>query len=180
MRNLIKKITPALLSLVFVLALLITAQPVSAQLVNQEPGPGTTDGPGGLTNPAIGTLGQNTGGQATSGGLFVRYFITLWSAFITVGGLAVILMFLWGALDWITAGGESSKVATARQKIINAIIGLIILVASFVIINFMGFLFFGDNFNILSPAIPDPADITNTTGGTKQPGNPGSIQDLFR
>lgn len=136
------------------------APTVSAQL-------GQAPDTGGLTNPAIGNLGQNTGNQASSGSLFVGYFINLWQAFMTVGALAVIIMFIWGAFDWITAG-EASKVAAARQKIVNAIIGLILLVASFVIINFIGFLFFGDNFNILSPQISDPNNLVQQQGGNKQ------------
>lgn len=111
---------------------------------------------GGLTNPVLeGSLGSNPD-QAQSGATFLSYFITLWRALITVGALAVILMFLWGAIEWITAGGDSGKVSKARDKITQAIIGMILLVGSFVIIGFIGQVFFGDNFDLLNLTLPTP------------------------
>lgn len=105
-----------------------------------------------ITNPAIGTeLGGNRAG-AESGQTFTMYFVQLWQAFITVGGIAVLLYFIWGAIDWITAGGDSGKIEKARNKITQAIIGMVILVGSFAIIGFISTLFFGDSFNLLAPA----------------------------
>lgn len=65
-------------------------------------------------------------------------------------------MFLWGAIEWITAGGDSGKVGKARDKITQAIIGLVILVGSFVIIGFIGRVFFGGDFDLLNLTIPTP------------------------
>lgn len=49
--------------------------------------------------------------------------------FITViGGLAFIYYFILGAINWVTAGGDTQKVTLARLQIINALIGLIIVV----------------------------------------------------
>jgi hypothetical protein len=105
-----------------------------------------------ITNPAIGTeLGGNRVG-AESGQTFTTYFVQLWQAFITVGGVATLLYFIWGAIDWITAGGDSGKIEKARNKITQAIIGMVILVGSFAIIGFISTLFFGDNFDLLAPA----------------------------
>jgi len=110
----------------------------------------------GLSNPALqGTLGNNAA-EASTGSTFLSYFITLWRALITVGALVVIVMFLWGAIEWISAGGDSAKVQKARDKMTQAIVGLIILVGSFVIIGFIGKLFFGDSFDILNLTIPTP------------------------
>lgn len=115
---------------------------------------------GGLTNPAIDSaLGEGVE-AASSGATFLSYFITIWRALITVGSLAVIIMFLWGAIDWITAGGDSGKVGKARDKITQAVIGMVILVGSFIIIGFVGQLFF-EGFDLLNLTIPTPADITN-------------------
>lgn len=48
------------------------------------------------------------------------------------GALAVIYL-LWSGISYITAGGDDTKAATARKGIINAIIGIIIIVLAFVI-----------------------------------------------
>ncbi len=48
------------------------------------------------------------------------------------GALAVIYL-LYAGILYITAGGDETKAAKARQGIINAIIGIIIIVLAFVI-----------------------------------------------
>jgi hypothetical protein len=40
---------------------------------------------------------------------------------------------VWGAFEYITAGGEKEKLTHARNRIIWAIVGLLILLASFMI-----------------------------------------------
>ena len=112
-----------------------------------------SDNQSGLTNPVIGDLGNNPT-AAQSGSTFQRYFIVIWQAIINVGGLAVIIMFLWGAIEWITAGGDSSKVGKARDKITQSIIGLVVLVGSFVIISYVGKVFFGGEFDLLRISLP--------------------------
>lgn len=54
-------------------------------------------------------------------------------AFIVVCALAALVYMLWGALDWITSGGEKDKIAKAQQKITNAVIGIIAVIAVFAI-----------------------------------------------
>jgi hypothetical protein len=73
---------------------------------------------------------------------------------IVVGGLAVLFNLVNGAIEWITAGGEQSKVEHARHKMTNAIIGMVILTGSFVIINYISKLF---GFNVLQNInVPSP------------------------
>ena len=103
----------------------------------------------GITNPVIGNLG-NDPEAAKKGTLSTGYFVDIWNTIISVGGLVVIVMFLWGALEWITAGGDSGKIEKARNRIMQSIIGLIILVSSFVILGFISQLFFGEEFSLLN------------------------------
>lgn len=119
--------------------------------------------PAGLYNPATGRLNTDTT-AASTGITFVSYFITIWQALITVGGLLVIIYFLWGAIEWITAGGDSGKVGKARDKITQAVIGLVLLVGSFVIIAFLGGLFFGRDFDLFRMTFPTP-DTARPAGG---------------
>lgn len=111
----------------------------------------------GIKNPVIGDLG-NDPAAAQSGSLFLRYFVTLWRALITVGAILVLVYFLWGAIEWIVAGGDQGKVQKARDRMTQAAIGLVLLVGSFTILAFLSMVFFGDNFNILELTIPDPLD----------------------
>jgi len=60
--------------------------------------------------------------------------------------VAIILAFfvvIYGGLRWILSGGDKSKIQTARQTIVFAIIGLIVLFLSYFIVNiitsFFGF-----------------------------------------
>ncbi|HYD34892.1 MAG TPA: hypothetical protein VD999_02395 [Vitreimonas sp.] len=107
----------------------------------------------GIKNPVTGQLGNNPA-QAESGATFMSYFIVIWRGLIAVGALAVIIYFLWGGLEWIYAGGDSGKIQKARDKITNAIIGMVLLVGSFFIIGFISRAFFGNNFDILRLTIP--------------------------
>lgn len=109
----------------------------------------------GITNPVTGEFG-NDAAAASSGSTFVTFFILIWRALITVGGLAVLIFFLWGALEWIMAGGDTGKMQKARDKITQSVIGLIILVSSFTLIAFISRLFFGDAFNLLELTFPTP------------------------
>lgn len=50
-----------------------------------------------------------------------------------IGGLIVLFYLLWGALDYITSGGEPENTEKARGKMVNAIIGMILLVVALTI-----------------------------------------------
>ncbi|MFH2118380.1 MAG: hypothetical protein ABII10_01440 [Candidatus Paceibacterota bacterium] len=108
-----------------------------------------------LTNPVVeGVLGNDPEGAA-SGATFTDYFVTLWSALIGLGAIAVLVFLIWGAFEWITSEGDKGKLEKARNRITQAIVGLIILVGSFVILTFISDLFFGESFNILEINIPN-------------------------
>lgn len=102
-----------------------------------------------ITNPAIGSLGDNPE-AAASGVLFTDYFLRIWNAIFMIGGLMVLINFLWGAVTWITGGSDSAKIQKARDRMVQSVIGLIILVSSFALIGFINMLFFGGDFNILN------------------------------
>jgi len=106
-----------------------------------------------VVNPVIGDLGVNDA-STSSGGKFIQYTVYLWRAAITIGSLAVIVYFLLGAFTWITSGGDKTKVEEARNKITNAIIGLVLLVSSFVLLSFLSKLLFAGEFDILQLSIP--------------------------
>ncbi|MFA9289003.1 MAG: hypothetical protein ACEQSA_03940 [Weeksellaceae bacterium] len=48
--------------------------------------------------------------------------------FLIVGMIAVLFYLLWGAFDWITAGGDKDKIDSARSKMTNSVLGIILMV----------------------------------------------------
>lgn len=64
--------------------------------------------------------------------------------------IAVLLVFLyivWGGITWITSGGDKGKTEEARNKITAAVVGLIILLASFAILQLVIRFFTGGDIN---------------------------------
>lgn len=80
------------------------------------------------------------------------YIAIIWRSVVTLGGIAFIIFFIWGGIEWLTAGGDKTKVETAQKMITNAFIGLAILVSSFAIITFIGNAF---DIEILKPVFPN-------------------------
>jgi hypothetical protein len=73
--------------------------------------------------------------------------------------LAALLFLLWGAIKWIISGGDKEKVDAARKQIIAAIIGLVLVILSFVILNFIIQFFTGsDIFNLNLPSFKEALD----------------------
>lgn len=106
-----------------------------------------------LTNPVIGNLGDNPEGAQT-GTVFIDYAIHLWRAAIYLGALIVLGYYVWAAIEWISSGGDSKGVESAKNRFTQATIGLILLVSSFAIVAFISNLFFGSEFDLLQLTIP--------------------------
>jgi hypothetical protein len=86
-----------------------------------------------ITNTAV----PGGGSPDDSPKQFAVTISTLWQTIILVGGLAFLLYFLMGGIQWITAGGEKGKIEDARNHITQGLIGLAVLAASYVIIKFI-------------------------------------------
>lgn len=89
-------------------------------------------------------------GRGFGGGLGF-YIATLWKTVVTVGGLAFIIYLVWGGIEYLTSGGDKTKIADATSKITSSVIGIAILVASYSITLFIQGVF---KINILSPVFP--------------------------
>src|SRR3989344_4773818 len=88
--------------------------------------------------------GFQTLGNAVSSILTVAFAVAI---------LVVLVMLIWGAVEWITSGGDKDAVGKARNRIINALIGLAVLAIAFALAKvasqFLGF-------NIENITIPSP------------------------
>lgn len=90
---------------------------------------------------------------------FLSNFITL---IYTISAIVLIFMLLWGAFDWMTSEGNKEKLQAAQNKIISAIIGILLFAVAFAIIQvlgaFTGFTFFAGQHGAPTP-IPTPRGI---------------------
>lgn len=65
-----------------------------------------------------------------------------------VAGLATLIMLLWGALDWLLSEGQKEKLAKAQAKMVNAIVGLLLVVLAFTVFSFLMGTVLGGKFGI--------------------------------
>ena len=77
---------------------------------------------------------QGIRADTTLAGLTKNVFTLVFS----VASLAVIVMLVWGAWQWITSGGDKEKIAAAQKRIMNALIGLAVLAVAFLIARIVG------------------------------------------
>lgn len=67
--------------------------------------------------------------------LFISNIIGFMTA---LGGIFFVIYFVLGAFEWITSSGDKGKLETARNKMVNGAIGMVLLVASYGIIGLLG------------------------------------------
>ena len=88
----------------------------------------------------LGTVEIPEKGYATSIGSVLTSVLNL---IMLIAAILVFLYLILGGIEWITSGGDKTKTEGARNKITAAVIGLIILAASYailiIILNFLGF-----------------------------------------
>jgi hypothetical protein len=87
---------------------------------------------GSINNPVLPGL---IGDPRTSGGEFFASAIpaAIGLAFV-VGALIFFAMLIWGAIQWISSGGDKQALEGARGRVSNALIGIVLLFAAFAII----------------------------------------------
>lgn len=119
---------------------LLLPQQVSAQTaVKISAITGTPDGGGSSGNAGtveidlyqgakdVGLPGADTADPDDAGvgfGLFVSQVLNI---VLVIAALMVFLYLVWGGMEWISAGGDKSKIEKARNRIMQSIIGMIVL-----------------------------------------------------
>lgn len=84
-----------------------------------------------MATVTIGTVAPPEKGFAVDLGGVINSLLTIVMA---LAALAVFIYLIWGAFEWITSGGDKGKTESARNKITAAVIGLIVLAASYAIL----------------------------------------------
>jgi hypothetical protein len=79
---------------------------------------------------------------AGSESTFGEWIARILNGVMVISVLMLLVYLLWGGISWISAGGDSSKIQAARDRITQGIIGIIVLAATLAIFmlvqNFLG------------------------------------------
>jgi hypothetical protein len=91
-----------------------------------------------ITNPAI-----NSTVSDLSGAEFIsRILSTLIAVGFIAGAVIFFFMLVTGGIQWMSSGSDKTKLEAAKQRIVNALIGLVILFSVYAVIllieNFFG------------------------------------------
>lgn len=112
---------------------------------------------GGVCTGHTDTAACSTDNKTVSGEGILATVIIIMSY---VAGVAAVIMIIVSAVQFITSGGDASKVATARNALLAAVIGLIVVLMAQAILHFV------INNTVASPPSNSPACTNN---GTKAP-----------
>lgn len=78
------------------------------------------------------------GADGTSAGVrFAALVGSLLQAIMAIALLILLFFLIWGAFDWLTSAGEKGKLEAARNKMVNAVIGILLLASSIAIFLFV-------------------------------------------
>jgi len=58
----------------------------------------------------------------------------LYSLIVGISGLAAFVMIVWGGVQWMTSTGNPTKTSAAKDKIKMALLGLLLILSSFLIL----------------------------------------------
>lgn len=115
--------------------------------------------PEGIYNPALPLLGRGEGAT-----LVAQIIANALKVIFAISGIILMAMIIFSGIQWMTAGGDKEALANAKKRLTSALIGFIIFVSVFAIINFIA-PFLGLEFlQILkidwptpAPSIPEPS-----------------------
>jgi|GEM_PF-85403 trbC/VIRB2 family len=79
-------------------------------------------------------LEQVGGKQTASANDVIKTIINALLFFI---GVVAVIMIIWAGIQYTTSAGDSNKVATAKNTIVYAVIGLIVAIFAYAIVNFV-------------------------------------------
>jgi len=105
-----------------------------------------------IITPGVGAIGtvqdgaEAARGQDQTGNLFgnTGVFSTITDVLLYVLGAISVIMIIIGGLRYVISGGNSANVTAAKNTILYAIVGIIIAILSYAIINFVLASFTGD------------------------------------
>ncbi len=86
-----------------------------------------------------------------------QFFVSI---LFVIGIVVAIAYFIYGGIKWILSGGDKTAVESARNHIVAAVIGLVIIIAAFFILGTVIQLITGQPFSLNALCIPSLANPT--------------------
>lgn len=100
-----------------------------------------------INNPAIPGFAGKT--EKDTPALFGKFLAGLIGVMLVIATLLALGQLLQGGISWITSGGDKTALEGSRDRIINALIGLVIVFAAWalyvIILRFLGISLVGDS-----------------------------------
>ena len=132
MENKLKKL--AIKSL-FILALGVLLLLPKIALLETTPPAGGTESAESAARRGLGTAASDTGLQGRPG--ISQTVGTVITAIIGFVGIIFLVLIIAGGLMWMTAGGAEEKIGKATKLMVNSTIGIILVMLSYAIVNFV-------------------------------------------
>jgi len=85
-----------------------------------------------LTNGVSSARGEGVSETASDPQTLVKQFVNIF--LFAVGALSVIML-IWGGIRYTTSAGDSNKVQAAKNTVLYAIVGLVIAILAYAIVN---------------------------------------------
>ena len=85
-----------------------------------------------LTNGVNSARGEGVSETASDPQTLVKQFVNIF--LFAVGALSVIML-IWGGIRYTTSAGDSNKVAAAKNTVLYAIVGLVVAILAYAIVN---------------------------------------------
>ena len=102
----------------------------------------------------IGPFGFENNSTSEACTLFEGLISSVIGLMTMIAGIWFIILLITSAYSWMSSGGDKGAVETARKKMINAVIGLVIVVAALFIADLLGGL-------IGFPTLTNPGEFIN-------------------
>ena len=85
-----------------------------------------------LTNGVNSARGEDISETASDPQALVKQFVNIF--LFAVGALSVIML-IWGGIRYTTSAGDSNKVTAAKNTVLYAIVGLVVAILAYAIVN---------------------------------------------
>lgn len=73
----------------------------------------------------------------TNGNSLFRIVKNIINVLLYASGIIAVLMIIIGGISYVLSGGDQSKITTAKNTILYAVVGLIVAIMAFAIVNFV-------------------------------------------
>ena len=98
----------------------------------------------------------NTGQYAANPTGLIVLLSNLVKFFIVVGGLWAFFNIILAGFTYITAGDNPEELAKASQRLYMSLVGLVVMLASFILASIISYVLYGDATTILNPQLYGP------------------------